>query len=94
MDFDHGPLFASQLDFIRFQNDNYIGGRIRTLNVKGFETQIGPTCGLVGVRIVAIALKADYIPKIDEMLRFCQINQYTKNGECFSGRYFEARNIK
>lgn len=86
MNLDHGPLFASQLDFIRSRHDNYVGGIIRTLHVKGLETQIGPTCGLVAIRISALALEAKYIPTVDEMLRFCQQNQYTKNGECFSGK--------
>lgn len=82
---DFGPLFASQLDAIRSYEDNYFGGKIKSRSIQKFDTQVGPTCGLVAVRVAASALKLESIPTVNELLAFCQKHKYTKNGECFSG---------
>jgi hypothetical protein len=82
---DYGPLFNAQLDAIRrIGDDQLIGGRIKVFPVKRFETQVGPTCGFVGIRVAAMTLDCGRVPSVEEMLSFCREKNYTKNGECFS----------
>lgn len=76
---DYGVLFSSRLQALGS------GGAIKLLHVGRFETQIGPTCGLVAVRIGAMALGVEMPPTVDDLLDFSLRNNYTKNGECFSG---------
>lgn len=89
MNNDFGPLFESQLNAVRSSTTNddlqIFGGKIRSIPVEKFSTQVGPTCGLVAVRVAASALKLDYVPEVEELLGFCREKNYTKNGECFSG---------
>ena len=81
---NHGPLFEAQLNAVCNNNVQMYGGQIKSLRVGKFDTQIGPTCGLISIQVAAIALECDNIPKIESLIEFCQKNQYTKNGECFS----------
>lgn len=79
----YGPLFEAQLYSVcnEFQA---CGGKFRILSVGKFDTQIGPTCGLVAVRVAAMALKCPDTPSVGDLLEFCQQKGYTRNGECFS----------
>ncbi|KAI6190014.1 hypothetical protein M3Y97_00070900 [Aphelenchoides bicaudatus] len=83
MNNNYGPLFNAQLDAV-CSDFEIFGGRIKSLEVGKFETQSGPTCGLVAVRIAALALKCKDVPSVSELLNYSQQKGYTKHGESFS----------
>lgn len=83
----YGPLFNAQLEAV-CSDFQVFGGKIRALSVGEFETQSGPTCGLVAIRIAALALKCENLPTVSDLLNYGQQQGYTKNGESFSGKCF------